>query len=99
MTYPDDVLALARSAVGGERQVLEATLDFQRAVLRRKAAGLSAQQARTELVPSATTVAGLLKHLAVVEHNWFERILAEQPSPLPDPDATFAVDPDETVED
>ena len=98
MTDPD-VLAVVRSAVGGEREVLEAFLDFQRAVVRRKAAGLSDQQARRRLVPSVTTIAGLLKHLAVVEYNWFERILAQQPSQLPDPDATFAVGEDETVED
>jgi uncharacterized damage-inducible protein DinB len=29
-----------------------------------------------------TTIAGLLKHLTVVEHNWFERILARQPAKL-----------------
>ena len=98
MTDPD-VLALVRSAVGGEREVLEAFLDFQRAAVRRKTAGLSEQQARRRLVPSATTIAGLLKHLAVVEHNWFERILARQPSQLPDPDATFALGEDETVGD
>ena len=98
MTYPD-VLASARSAAGGERQVLEASLDLQRAVVRRKAAGLSAQQARRSLVPSATTIAGLLKHLAIVEGIWFERILAQQPAPLPDPDDTFAVGAQESVED
>lgn len=98
MTDPDE-LAVERSAGGGEREVLEAFLDFERAVLRRKAAGLSDQQARKRLVPSATTIAGLLKHLAVVEHNWFERILARQHSQLPDPDATFAVGEDETLED
>jgi uncharacterized damage-inducible protein DinB len=94
-----DVLALVRCAAGGEREVLEAFLDFQRAVLRRKAAGLSDQQARQRLVPTATTIAGLLKHLAVVEYNWFERILAQQPAQLPDPDATFTVAENETLED
>jgi uncharacterized damage-inducible protein DinB len=94
--YPD-VLASARSAVSGEREVLEASLDLQRAVMRRKAAGLSEQQARRSFVPSATTIAGLLKHLAIVESVWFERILAQQPSQLPDPDATFAVGDQESV--
>jgi uncharacterized damage-inducible protein DinB len=98
MTDPD-VVAVMRCAVSGEREVLEAFLDFQRGVMRRKAAGLSEDQARRSLVPSATTIAGLLKHLTVVEHNWFERILAQQPSELPEPDASFAVGPDETVKD
>lgn len=98
MTYPD-VLASARSAAGGERQVLEASLDLQRAVMRRKAAGLSAEEAQRSFVPSATTIAGRLKHLAIVENIWFEQILAQQPSPLPDPDATFAVGTEESVEE
>ncbi|HEX4791413.1 MAG TPA: DinB family protein [Actinospica sp.] len=98
MTDPD-VLAVVRCAGGGERAVLEAFLDFQRAVLRRKAAGLSDRQARRRIVPSVTTIAGLLKHLAVVEYNWFERILAQRPAQLPDPDATFVVGEDETLED
>jgi uncharacterized damage-inducible protein DinB len=94
-----DVSAVMRSVVGGEREVLESFLDFQRGVVRRKAAGLSEQEARRRLVPSATTIAGLLKHLALVEHNWFERILAQRPSRLPEPDDSFAVGEDETVED
>lgn len=98
MTDPD-VVAVVRSAVGGEREVLEAFLDFQRAVVRRKATGLSEQEARRRLVSSATTIVGLVKHLTVVEYNWFERILAQRPSQLPDPDATFAVGDDETVKD
>ncbi len=96
--YPD-VLASARSAVGSEREVLEASLDLQRAVMKRKAAGLPAPQARRSFVPSATTIAGLLKHLAIVENVWFEQILAQQPAQLPDPDSTFAVAAEETVED
>lgn len=99
MAYPPDVVAVARSATGDEREVLEAFLDSQRAVVRRKATGLSEQEARRRLVPSPTTIAGLLKHLTVVEHNWFERILAQRPSRLPDPDATFAVGEDESVRD
>ena len=67
--------------------------------MRRKAAGLSAEEAQRSFVPSATTIAGLLKHLAIVEYIWFEQILAQQPSPLPDPDATYAVGAEESVEE
>jgi uncharacterized damage-inducible protein DinB len=59
---------------------------------------LSEADARRRIAPSETTLAGLLKRLAVVEHNWFERILAQQPGPLPDADATFQAADDETVE-
>ncbi|MBZ2406825.1 DinB family protein [Streptomyces sp. L06] len=82
---------------GGEREVLETFLDFQRGVVRRKAAGLTEEHARQRHVPSSTTVAGLLKHLALVEHNWFVRILAQRPSVLPGPELSFAVGEEETV--
>ncbi|WP_457810519.1 DinB family protein [Streptomyces albidoflavus] len=81
------------SVAGGEREVLETFLEFQRGVVRRKAAGLTDEQARQRHVPSSTTVAGLLKHLALVEHNW----LGQRPSALPEPEVSFAVGEEETV--
>jgi hypothetical protein len=41
-----------------------------------KLRGLSEQDARQRLVPSATTPIGLVKHLTGVERNWFQRIIA-----------------------
>ncbi|MEU2051489.1 DUF664 domain-containing protein, partial [Streptomyces albidoflavus] len=52
-----DVLAVTGSVAGGEREVLETFLEFQRGVVRRKAAGLTDEQARQRHVPSSTTVA------------------------------------------
>ncbi|MEV5284421.1 DinB family protein [Streptomyces albidoflavus] len=92
-----DVLAVTGSVAGGERQVLETFLNYQRGVVRRKAAGLTEEQARRRHVPSSTTMAGLLKHLALVEDNWFVRVLGRQPSVLPDPEVSFAVGEEETV--
>ncbi|MGW5390305.1 DinB family protein [Streptomyces koyangensis] len=92
-----DVLAVMGSVAGGEREVLETFLDFLRGVVRRKAGGLTEEQARRHHVPSPITVAGLLKHLAMVEHNWFVRILGQRPSVLPDPEVSFAVGEEETV--
>jgi uncharacterized damage-inducible protein DinB len=64
-----------QAAVADERQVLEAFLDIQRQAVRNKVVGLSEQDARRRLVPSQTTLVGLLKHLAAVERGWFQRVL------------------------
>ena len=65
-------------STGGEREVLEAFLDFYRDVIVRKVQGLSDEQARQRRVPSETTLAGLVKHLTGVERGWFERRLAQR---------------------
>ncbi|MGP3968787.1 DinB family protein [Streptomyces sp. 6N223] len=71
---PDPPLAPDELAgTGGEREVLEAFLDFYRGVLVRKASGLSEADARRRLVPSMTTLAGLVKHATGVERGWFQR--------------------------
>ncbi|MDG4805503.1 DinB family protein [Micromonospora sp. WMMD1120] len=68
---------LART--GDERAVLESFLDFHRGVLLRKLRDLSDADARRRLVPSATTLVGLVKHLTLVERNWFPTLLAPEP--------------------
>jgi uncharacterized damage-inducible protein DinB len=72
---PDELVS-----TGTEREVLEAFLDFHRGVLVRKVAGLSEEAARRRLVPSMTTLAGLLKHMIGVELGWFERRLGQRPA-------------------
>ncbi|MFW5420073.1 DinB family protein [Nocardiopsis sp. CNT-189] len=94
------LVALAPS--GGERETLEAFLDLQRQVLERKAEGLSDADARRALVPSATTPAGLLRHAARVELNWFQHILCGRPPEdlgldLSEPDSTFRLGGHDTV--
>ena len=69
--------SLVRTA--GEREVLEAFLDSHRQVAVDKLRGLSESDARRRLVPSLTTPIGLVKHLAGVERNWFQHILAGRP--------------------
>jgi uncharacterized damage-inducible protein DinB len=68
---PDELVSAS-----GERQVLEAFLDLYRDIMKRKLAGLSDQQIRQRHVPSATTLGGLVKHLAAVEREWFQVVLA-----------------------
>jgi uncharacterized damage-inducible protein DinB len=59
----------------GERATLEAFLDDYRDIVVRKVSGLSDADARRNLVTSATTVGGLVKHLRWAEYGWFEQFL------------------------
>lgn len=61
---------------GAERPMLESWLDFHRATLELKCAGLDDAQARTASAePSSLTLLGLVQHLAEVERNWFQRVV------------------------
>jgi uncharacterized damage-inducible protein DinB len=75
-----------------ERTTLESWLEFHRATLAMKCAGLDDEQAAAASVPpSGFTLTGLVQHMAEVERNWFRRVLAgEQAPPIYDPRA----DPD-----
>lgn len=90
---------------GDERLVLEGMVEWYRHELVRKIDGISEAQARAHLVPSATTLGGLLKHMRWVELNWFERVLAgrsddELPAPPwsdDNPDGDMTLTDDETL--
>jgi uncharacterized damage-inducible protein DinB len=75
-----------------ERSTLEGWLDFHRATLAIKCAGLDDEQASVASVPpSGFTLTGLVQHMAEVERNWFRWVLAgERVPPIHDPQA----DPD-----
>lgn len=56
----------------GERQALEEWLDYHRATLLIKCAGLTAQQLTERAVPpSALSLLGLVRHMTEVERWWF----------------------------
>ena len=58
--------------VASERQMLEAFLDFHRATLLRKCAGLTDEQLKMRACPpSALSLLGLVRHLTDVENGWF----------------------------
>lgn len=63
---------------GSERHILEQHLDENRATVVRKARGLTWEQATRRLGPTATSVAGIVKHLTDVERWWFRRSLAAE---------------------
>jgi hypothetical protein len=61
----------------GERQMLAAWLDLQRATLAMKCDGLTDEQLRDQAVPpSALSLLGLIRHMAEIERNWFRPLLA-----------------------
>lgn len=61
--------------VADEKATLEGFLDFHRATLEWKCAGLSAEQlARRAVPPSSMSLLGLVRHLAEVEWAWFDRV-------------------------
>jgi len=55
-----------------ERATLVAFLDYLREAVVAKASGISEEDARRALVPSGTSVLGLVKHLTMVEVSWFQ---------------------------
>ena len=68
---------------GSERELLLAHLDHARATFRWKCEGLTAEQLRSTPTASSLSLAGLLKHLALVEWSWFrECLLGEPPHPV-----------------
>jgi hypothetical protein len=98
-------VATGHVAVADERATLEAFLDHQREEVKAKVRGLADVDAQRRLVPSATTLAGLLKHLQRVEASWFQhrldRVPAAELAPLQwladEPDGDFRVAAGETV--
>jgi hypothetical protein len=84
------------SRVSGERDALQAWLDYHRATLLFKCQGLDGEQlVRRAAEPSTLSLLGLVRHMAEVERGWFRRGFAGR-SDVPllycsdeDPDADF----------
>jgi hypothetical protein len=67
---------------GDEVTTLIGSLERQRATFRWKASGLAAADMHVSVGASTMTLAGLVKHLALVEDNWFQwRLLGTMPEP------------------
>jgi uncharacterized damage-inducible protein DinB len=84
-----------------EKKVLSASLDAQRNALLAICDGLSDEHLRARLVPSATTILGMVKHLAYVERWWFQDVFEGRPCDYTisddDWDADFRIEPEETT--
>lgn len=72
-TFADDVTA------DTARRQLEVFLDEHRAALNACLDGLTEEEARRSLVPSRTTLLGLVKHAIFVEKVWFDEAVTGRP--------------------
>ncbi len=77
-----------------ERTMLTGMLDWYREGVLLKVAGLAQERAGSSPVRSGTTVAGLVKHLALVEDHWFTHGIGGEPLPEPWASAPFDDDAD-----
>jgi uncharacterized damage-inducible protein DinB len=63
--------------VNAERASLLAWLDYHRETLAMKCEGLSAAQLCLRSIPPSTmSLIGLVRHMAEVERNWFQRVMS-----------------------
>ena len=95
-TLAEDVIELPL------RAQLETFLDEHRAMLTESLDGLTEEQARRSLVPSRTTLLGLVKHAVFVERVWFDEAIScrsrgEIGIPAM-PDESFVLEDTDTIE-
>jgi hypothetical protein len=88
-----------------EREMLRDWLDWHRATLQRKCAGLNAGQlAQRSVPPSSLSLLGLIRHLADTERGWVRQTFRGEPVPdlyyrADAPDADFLEADATTAED
>ncbi len=76
---------------GPERPMLQAFLDWYRATLLHKCAGLTGEQlAERAVPPSSLSLLGLVRHMTKVERAWFRQRFAGEPIDNPFGDETDA---------
>jgi uncharacterized damage-inducible protein DinB len=78
----EDIIDARRSEpsyVQGERDMLESWLEFHRTTLLLKCEGLRDEDRKSRPVStSKLSLHGLVRHMAEVERNWFQRVLQRQ---------------------
>ena len=88
---------------GAEKESLWVALDRHRDAVLWKLEGLDDASQRRVMVPSGTSLLGLVKHLAAVEYGWFCETFGREAERMPfdeeDPDADLRVEPEERTED
>ncbi|WP_165968072.1 DinB family protein [Saccharopolyspora elongata] len=87
----------------GEKEMLQAWLEFGRNTILGKVAGLSEDGARYNPTRSNTSLAGIVKHLTTVEQHWFQVVLGGRDVPMPfdpqNPDGDWITSADESLPD
>jgi uncharacterized damage-inducible protein DinB len=79
---------------GDEVSTLRHFLDFHRDTFRWKCSGLTQEQLSRALPPSDMTLGGMMKHLALVESSWLERVYAGGSCMPPFDTVDWQADPD-----
>lgn len=79
---------------GGEVEMQRSFIEFYRAVLLRKCAGLTVDQLRLTRAPSTMSLGGLLYHCAFAEDWWWVHRFLGEPVPEPWDKADWDADPD-----
>ena len=96
-------MARNEPCTGDETTVLMAAMQSHREVMVWKLDGLTDEQQRRTLVPSGTTLVGLVKHLANAEYGWFCETFGRPTEPLTDishdPEADMRAADGETTEE
>jgi Protein of unknown function (DUF664) len=94
-TFAEDVIAQPA------RVQFDVFLDEHRTALNSCLDGLTEEQARRSLVPSRTTLLGLVKHATFVEKVWFDEAVSCRPRAeigIPaTPDESFILSDDDTI--
>jgi uncharacterized damage-inducible protein DinB len=87
----------------GEKEMLWVALDRHRDAVVWKLRGLGDDDLRRRMVPSGTSLLGMVKHLASVEYGWFSETFGRETEQLPfdenDPEADLRVEADESTAD
>lgn len=78
----------------GETATLLGFLDYQRATFEWKCSGLDAAGMSLAVPPSAMTLGGMMKHLALVEDHWFSSRLYDRGHASPFDAVDWDADPD-----
>ncbi|MEE1618442.1 DinB family protein [Brachybacterium sp. J153] len=81
---PLDAARVDPPFLASERESLDAWLEFHRATVLQKVAGLDAEQlCRRAVPPSDLSPLGLVRHLGVVEEYWLREVLLGEARPDP----------------
>ena len=84
-----------------ERTQLDAFVEEYRSALAAAVDGVTEEQARRRLVPSATTLLGLLKHVTWMQRVWFEECIGgisrRELGLVQSPDESFMLAADDTI--
>lgn len=85
---------------GDERQVLTGFLDHYRKTILQICEGVSEEDLARPMVPSGTSLLGMIKHLVYVEWGWFQEAVAGEkvvyPFPEDDSEADLRIEKGET---